>query len=341
MRKAIVLLTMLIVIFIVACSKDEVVEVQEQPQDEVEVEVEEEEEKNIYPFTGMETTEEVTNRAVAVMVNNHPQARPQSGLSKADIVFEILAEGDITRFLAIYQSEEPEVVGPVRSAREYYFTLANDYNAIYVYHGAANFINDMIKSREIENLNGAIYDNDGHLFVREPFRKAPHNSYLQFDAVAEVAADKEYDLAVAYDAYTFLADNEEVNGENASSVKIKYGGNSIVTFEYDESTKKYFHYRNNDQTVELDSEKPIEIDNVLIVETKHEVIDAELRRAIDIHSGGPAYLLQHGKVQNVEWENRDGRIIPVIDGEVIPFIPGKTWINFVEPSTVEVVNEEI
>ena len=62
--------------------------------------------------------QEVEGRAVAVMINNHPAARPQSGLNKADIVYEVLAEGDVTRFLAIFQSEQPDNVGPVRSARE-------------------------------------------------------------------------------------------------------------------------------------------------------------------------------------------------------------------------------
>ncbi|MDK2599385.1 DUF3048 domain-containing protein [Bacillus stercoris] len=70
------------------------------------------------PLTGLEIEQKVTERRpVAVVVNNHPKARPQSGLSKADIVIEALAEGQITRFLAIFQSQMPETVGPVRSAR--------------------------------------------------------------------------------------------------------------------------------------------------------------------------------------------------------------------------------
>src|SRR5699024_7767282 len=81
-----------------------------------------------------------TNRkAKAVMVSNSNGARPQTGLSQADIVFEMLAEGNVTRFMAIYQSEEPEIVGPVRSAREYFFTLADNYDALYIYSGAADF----------------------------------------------------------------------------------------------------------------------------------------------------------------------------------------------------------
>ncbi|MDE8721632.1 DUF3048 domain-containing protein, partial [Alistipes putredinis] len=80
--------------------------------------------KNIYPLTGLEADGNVQQRPLAVVVNNHPKARPQSGLSKADIVIEALSEGPITRFLAIYQSEMPEAAGPVRSAREYFIDLA-------------------------------------------------------------------------------------------------------------------------------------------------------------------------------------------------------------------------
>src|SRR5690625_4238557 len=61
-----------------------------------------------YPFTGLSADENLHNRAIAVMINNQTQARPQSGLSEADIVFELLTEGNITRFLAIFQSSLPE-----------------------------------------------------------------------------------------------------------------------------------------------------------------------------------------------------------------------------------------
>lgn len=338
MRKLTVLLTILLAIFVIGCSKEENNKViEEKPQEK-----EEPGEMNIYPFTGMETNEDVTNRAVAVMVSNQPQARPQSGLSKADIVFEILAEGNITRFLAIYQSTEPEVVGPVRSAREYFFTLADGYDAIYVYHGAANFINDMIKSREIENIPGAIHDNDGYLFKRETFRKAPHNSYFQFGPVYDAAAEKGYDTQFTYEPLAFLADEEEVVGEDANHVKINYYAKEpIVEFVYDETTEKYTRFNDGEKTVELESELPIEVENVFIIEADHRVIDEEKRRAIDLESGGVAYLLQQGKVQYVEWENRNGRIVPVKDGQVVPFVPGQTWINVIQTERESGVTEQV
>jgi hypothetical protein len=71
------------------------------------------------------------------------------------------------------------------------------------------------------------------------------------------------------------------------------------------------------------------VDNVFIVETRHQTIDSAGRRQIDLTSGGNAYLLQKGQLREVQWTNDNGRILPVINGEVGGFIPGKTWINIV------------
>src|SRR5690625_595927 len=237
-RQKLILLffTMILIFTACSCAKDESVE---QPIDEAEEIEEKEGEEEIfdhkYPLTGIEANEPIDHRIVSVMVNNHVQARPQSGLSKADIVFEILAEGDITRFLALFHSEQPDVVGPVRSAREYYMNLAKDYEAIYVYHGAANFVNDLVKQSGIDFLNGSIYDNDGHLFKRESFRKAPHNSYLLYAGINEVAEGKGYSTAQTVDiSLPFITEDDDVLGEPALNAKVGYIGQNpghIVQYE--------------------------------------------------------------------------------------------------------------
>lgn len=334
-------------ILLVACSKDEdqttdheEKDIGTEPKEEIEVEVEGE---NRYPLTGLYTNDSVDNRIIGVMVNNHSEARPQSGLSKADIVFEILAEGKITRFLALFQSEIPDVIGPVRSAREYYFDLADRYNALYVYHGAADFVDQMIINQGISFLNGSTYDNDGKLFKRESFRKAPHNSYVLTDAVYGVAEGKGYETTVDYEPLPFLEEEEieGIAGEPAQHVEIVYSENpmEIVEFSFDEANGSYKRYNDREQTVEMDTGTPIEVKNVFIIEAFHQVIDDQGRRAIDLDSGGNAYLLQDGKVQQLQWENEGGRLIPVKDGKKIGFVPGKTWINVVptNPSIEESV----
>ncbi|MBY7142675.1 DUF3048 domain-containing protein [Virgibacillus sp. NKC19-3] len=292
--------------------------------------------ENMFPLTGEKANAEVDNRIVGVMVNNHDAARPQSGLSQADIVFEILAEGNITRFLALYQSEMPEVVGPVRSAREYYFELANEYNALYVYHGAADFVDDMIENRGIEHLDGSIYDNNGILFKRESFRKAPHNSYLQVAAVYDYAAQKGYATTATYDHLPFLTEEEvqALSQGDARQVEIAYADNpaEIVGFHYDDNSEKYIRYNGQEKTVDLNASDPIEVDNVFMIEAEHEVMDDAGRREVDLVSGGNGYLIQKGNIKEVQWENQNGRIIPVNDGTPVGFVPGKTWVNVVPTS---------
>ncbi|MFS0674493.1 DUF3048 domain-containing protein [Ornithinibacillus sp. 179-J 7C1 HS] len=340
MRKLMLILFLSIAVLLVACDTEQesVGNRTEEEMEDVNIGQEEEVEEpaqfaNVYPLTGIGTNESVDHRIVGIMVNNHGNARPQTGLSQADVVFEILAEGMITRFLALYHSDLPDVVGPVRSAREYYFDLANRYGALYVYHGAAGIVNDMLDNRGIDHIDGAIYDNDGKLFKRESFRVAPHNSYLLFHNVYNVASDLGYEVTAEHSPMPFLTEDkiESIDGSAANSVEIVYSNNpmEIVEYEYNTTTEKYTRYNDSEMTVELNTGDPIKVDNIFIVETYHEVIDDSGRRAIDFYAGGDAYLIQKGKVQQLKWENRSGKIVPVKNGEVVGFVPGKTWINVV------------
>ncbi|SFE26093.1 Protein of unknown function [Lentibacillus persicus] len=344
MRKLIVFMVLCMLVLTAACSEEEKQEAQDNESKDNTVKEKNETpespvEKEIFPLTGAETEAPVNHRIVSVMVNNHRQARPQTGLSKADVVFEILAEGRITRLLALYQSELPDVIGPVRSAREYYFELANGYDALYVYHGAANFVNDMIKERGIEHLDGAVYDNNGQLFKRESFRKAPHNSYLQTEAVNDTAKEKGYEVEQTYDPLPFATDEEaaDFSGDAAGKVGIDYSSgvsytSYTVEYTYNENEETYARSSDGEKTVERNTGEQVTADNIFIVEAPHQVIDSAGRREIDLESGGNAYLVQKGKVRKIKWENRDGRIVPVKDGKLLKFVQGNTWINVVPSS---------
>jgi hypothetical protein len=265
------------------------------------------------------------------MINNHPKARPQSGLNKADIVYEVLAEGDITRFLAVFQSEKPANIGPVRSARDYYIDLAKGLNALYIAHGWSEEAKKMLEGNYIDNLNGMVYD--GTLFKRSSTRKAPHNSYITYENILKGAEQKKYSLEKSPPAFKFLTEEESKNvtGDAAESVKIIYssGGTSDSSFEFDAVLGKYKRFSGGEQSVDLDTNEPILLNNIFIIETNHRVIDSVGRRDIDFKSGGKAYLLQMGKVNEVEWANKDGQIVAVKDGKEVPLVPGKTWVNVV------------
>ena len=79
----------------------------------------------------------------------------------------------------------------------------------------------------------------------------------------------------------------------------------------------------------LETSKPVAVDNVFIIETTHQIVDNKGRRDIDLQSGGKGYLLQKGKVKKMEWANKGGRIVPMLNGKEIGLVPGKTWVNII------------
>ena len=136
-----------------------------------------------------------------------------------------------------------------------------------------------------------------------------------------------------YEPLLFL-DEEEIeamDGEPAQHVEITYSNSPMqnVEFQFDAATSSYARYSGGEQTVELDTDAPVLVKNIFIIETPHEVIDKKGRRKVDLNSGGDAYLIQNGIVQKVQWTNVDGRLMPEKDGELLGFIPGKTWVNVV------------
>ena len=333
-----IILFMFVSIFIIlsACSnanqKPNHTDSDDNLQEEESVNAVVEEEKVVYPLTGLEIEEgDGDQRPVAVMINNHPKARPQSGLYKADLVYEVLSEGTITRFLAIFQSDLPDTIGPVRSARDYYVDLSKGFESLYISHGWSPSAKEKLESGEADYLNGLFYD--GTLFWRADHRKAPHNSYISNENIVEGAVSNHFEITAEVEPFTFLSDEEVVSlqGEAAKKFVIKYDKSQTweAAYEYNQTNHSYSRYSNNEQTVDLETGEPISLSNILVVEMDHKRIDDYGRRGVDLTSGGKAILLQNGIKQEVEWENRDGRIIPIKNGEIVGFVPGRTWVNIV------------
>ncbi|WP_100406203.1 DUF3048 domain-containing protein [Bacillus solitudinis] len=339
MRKFLTLSAMsfLLVIFTACGSKEQTTEVTPMPDEPVE-EIQETEDieetpvfANKFPLTGIGTEEELNRRAVGVTINNDPAARPQTGLVNADLVYEVLAEGDITRFIAFYHSDLPEKVGPVRSGRAYHIDLINGYDALMVLHGWSPEAKRLLESGKADYLNGLYYD--GTLFNRSNERKAPHNSYISFENIIKGLGDERgYELTGKVDPLTFF-DSEDVSsgGVEAKDITITYYGYQ-VGYVYDEVSGMYNRF--NGQTITADHEtgEELTVSNILVAEMDHRVLDDKGRRSINLTSGGNAILFQNGEALTVEWINEDDRIIAVKDGEHLPLKPGKTWINIIPTS---------
>lgn len=288
-----------------------------------------------YILTGEGSAEDVRDRPVVVMVENSPNARPQSGLHAADIVYETLAEGNITRFVAVYQSDAPELIGPVRSIRPYLIRIGDGFDAIIVHAGWSPEAEQMLTTTRRATLNFLLAD---HVYSwRSNERKAPHNLYTSMEKIREGAEKKQYRTESKELVLAFAEPDAEVEGNDAARVKVNYIQGYHVAYEYDEEAGYYERYMLDEAHQDKETGTQLIAHNIIIIESRHRVTDSVGRRDIDIYGPGEGYLVQKGKVQEVTWNGEDGLIRVYKDDEELPLTPGKTWINIVPiGTTVEI-----
>ena len=286
------------------------------------------------PFTGMEM-EASDHRPVLVTVNNHPLARPQSGLSQADVVYELLAEGNITRMLALYQSQFPEEIGPIRSARDYFIDIAKGLDAFYVAHGYSPDAHVLLNEGVVDHINGMAYD--GTYFVRSSQRKAPHNSYLSHDHLENAIEDLNVDPVIRKTpplSFHPNADSAKL-GEIATTIIVGATDvNFTSTYVFDSETHLYNREVNGIMTIDKANDKKVTPANIVVMEAPYQVIDNEGRQSLDLSKGGPAMLFQNGVALELQWQQIDGVITPVQNGVPAKLVPGQTWVHIVPEQSI-------
>lgn len=284
----------------------------------------ERETQGVNPLTGEVMEQRGAGRPWMVMVNNHAQARPQSGLDRADLVAEVLAEGEITRFAAFYYGAREGVVGPVRSVRPYFLDLARGPQAVVTHAGGSPKALDRIRKEGLSSLDGI--HGDSHWFRRVNFRPPPHNLYTDLEQLWKGSAQKGYGESSVESPYIFSR-KEPGEGRAASRIDLRYHRLYRVGYRYDPETGRYVRYTQGEKQVDRETETPLVMDNVLVIRAPHRVIDSSGRREVGITDGGEGVLFRGGKAWPLRWEYRQGWILPLIDGKPAPLAPGKTWIN--------------
>lgn len=192
-----------------------------------------EEEKFRAPLSGrMVEKERTERRPMAVVIENHPDARPQSGLNDASLIYETFAEGGITRFLAIFQENDVSEIGPVRSARTYFVDWANAYKALFAHVGGNIDALDLIEdTKGFYDINQFYF---GSFFWRDTKRYAPHNVYTKTEKLIAAAKSKGFSVADSnIAAYLFKDDNKEEERPESLVFNVKFNANFPVTWAYD------------------------------------------------------------------------------------------------------------
>ncbi|GIP45691.1 putative lipoprotein YerB [Paenibacillus sp. J45TS6] len=282
------------------------------------------------PLTGMKVEEPAEKRPVAVMINNAPAARPQSGLSHADQIYEVLAEGGITRLIAIFQSEgTTETVGPIRSIRPYLIEIGESYGSILAHAGGSQAAYSILQKQGKPYLDEI--SNAGPYYFRSSDRKAPHNLYSSLDQLREAAAKRGYSEENKSPVYNYLEEGAQVEGEEALHFDITYLTSSYeVSYDYDESTSTYIRSVEGKEDIDADNGERLAASNIIVLSTAHKVLDDVGRLSVDLTSGGDAMLFQQGKVIHAKWSKKAGDLIRLTkEGKELPLVPGKTFLSIV------------
>ncbi|CAN5851366.1 DUF3048 domain-containing protein [soil metagenome] len=319
----------------------------------------EQEEPVLCPLTGVEAPSGVNidRPALAVKVDNAPPARPQAGIEAADIVYEEISEGGLTRFLTVFHCNDAGDIGPVRSARTVDPDILQEFGtALFGYSGANSQVLDKIAGSDfIADLK---HGSNADAYTRDSDRKAPYNLMTSTQDLRS-AEDAE---GIQGSPQTGLVFNAEflnpaapaspAAGETASpaapagnSVSFSYSNSNVVRYDYDAANSRYLRF-NGEVAHSLSNGQQVGAVNVVVQKVK--IVPGTVRDAsgsptqdTTVVGSGEATVLRGGRAVTGTWSRpslNDNTTFTDGSGETIEFAPGNTFIHLVpqeRPVTVQ------
>ncbi len=269
-------------------------------------------------------------RPLAVIIENHPDARPQSGLEDACIVHEVVAEGGITRFLAVYLHKKSDSIGPVRSVRDYFAEMTKGYEAIISHCGGSPAGYQAIKDLKLDDLDE--FANQG-AYRRSSKRRRPHNLYTSTAELRLQAKVRKFDDVADFIPFDFKDDASFEERPLEMVAKINFSSPKfLVEYEYDRTSNSFLRNMDGKPHRDLGSGKQLKVKNILIQVTSIKVVDEVGRVKVTSTGRGLAYALLDGKVIEGKWvRNSLSDMIEFFDlnGERVELNRGQIWIETV------------
>ena len=291
-----------------------------------------------WPMTGLNApgAAATSTRPLSVKIENSPQARPQTGLNSADVIYESVTEGGITRFNCIFQSTTPKVVGPVRSARLSDLWVVSQYHALFFFSGASNSVNAAVNAAKLPNLS-----EDAGISVpyfRSNQRSAPHNLFLDTRKAYVEAVKRRQPITADVPRLQFSARAAE-SSNTVKSVYIPFSQANTVLWIYNGARHVYLRQNNGRAHVDAATGKQVATKNVVVLWAKytpksHDVVGST---TYDIALGGSGRVsvFRDGKRYDGTWSAT--RTMPPrfrdAQGKAIRLAPGNTWFQVIALTT--------
>lgn len=284
------------------------------------------------------------SRSIAVMIDNVGEAKPQTGLNDAAIVYEITVEGGLTRLLAVFKDikDKEETIGPVRSARPVFIDYVLENDSIFVHFGYSKRAENDIAKLKINNVNGLVTDS---AFWRTKEKKAPHNVLTNIKKVTEYAEKNKYSTTSNQKSVLkYVPEEVELeNGQVANTVNLPYTASHKVSFKYNEETKLYERYVNGKIEKDWLSKETRTTKNIIVTLAHNYTTDEDAgygRQEIENIGNLEGYYITNGKAIKITcskasrnaqtvYKDANGKEIDVNDGNTyIQIVPIDTKVTF-------------
>lgn len=284
-------------------------------------------------------------RPLAVMLDNSNKDSSYAGLSNASIIYEAPIEGNVTRFMGIFENYGEMVkIGYIRSSRDYFISLAKEYHAVFAHYGQTFYELDLINQGEIDHISGRvdkIQSPAKYSFLTDNDKKAPYNKYVEGEGVIKDIADFRYDMDYqdkTGQKFYFLSSGEQVSSKAVSHDTYIYPGNSSggnayqqqeACFRYKDG--KYIRYQYGSPIKDENTGKEIEVSNVIYQYCTDAVRDEKGYQTFQTigEENNRVIIFTQGKMTEGTW-SRPSETEPAIykdeNGDYIKITPGKTWI---------------
>ena len=277
-------------------------------------------------------------RPYAVMINNHGAARAHhTGLQDAYIIYELIVEGGITRYLALFKDQDTTKIGSVRSARHYFLDYALENDAIYVHWGWSPQAQTDIKTLKINNINGLTYE--GKYFYRDRSLgvASEHTGFTKMEMLDEAVTKLKYNRDVKGSTLlNYSIDEVDLStiedAKEATKVVIKYSNSLTDKYEYDATNKVYKRFVNNKVHKDDITGDQYTFKNVITYQIKNSLISGDEKGRQDFKNigNGEGYYISNGYAVPITW-SKDSRSAQTIykykNGKEIDVNDGNTFIQ--------------
>lgn len=280
-------------------------------------------------LTGVQISPELNNRGVtAVMIENSIDARPQSGLIDAGLVFEAIAEGGITRFVALYQESQPDYIGPVRSARPYYIDWILPYDPTYAHAGGSPEALQMIQNLGMKDMD---HGANGSAYQRVSNRYAPHNLYTSM-ANLDAIRNKNNWAGKPFSGFMRKPD-QAVATKTATAIDLQISSALFnVHYDYDAASNSYLRSEGGRPHVDEKTAKQLQPKVVVALIVPYSIHPDGIHSKYQTIGSGQALVFQDGNMQEATWTKASqNSMITFTDagGRVLALNAGQTWVTAV------------